>query len=101
MITRLVSIALLSGVTLSAPLGDDGNSERSSAGVLRIDVEECQDALVAYRSATADVLNNLHIYGQCVADSRGTDDCSGEFGGLQSAQDDFETAVSSYQSDCN
>jgi hypothetical protein len=34
------------------------------------------------------------------ADSRGHDDCPSEFHRLRSAQDDFESAVSSYQSDC-
>jgi hypothetical protein len=68
---------------------------------LRVDVEECHEAITQYRSALDDVTTNLRAYAQCVSDSRGKDDCSVEFSGLQSAQDDFESAVSSYQSDCD
>jgi hypothetical protein len=31
----------------------------------------------------------------------GKDDCSSEFGSLQSAQSDFESAVSDYESECS
>jgi DNA invertase Pin-like site-specific DNA recombinase len=37
---------------------------------------------------------------RCVANSRGTDDCSSEFGRVRWEQSDFESAVSNYQSEC-
>ena len=64
------------------------------------DVEECQNAINTYNSAIGDVADALRIYGQCISGSHGHDDCSVEFSTLQSAQSDFESAVSSYESDC-
>lgn len=63
-------------------------------------VSECQSAIDQYNSAIGDVSDALTAYSNCVSDSQGADDCSGEFGMLTSAQDDFETAVSSYDMDC-
>lgn len=69
--------------------------------VARSDTDECQDALDQYNSVLQDVSSALRSYGSCVSNSRGHDDCSTEFFTLQSAQDDFESAVSNYQSDCS
>jgi hypothetical protein len=71
-----------------------------SAGSIHADPEECQDALNQYRSAKSDVFDAMKAYGACVRDSNGHDDCSSEFSSLQSEQDDFETAVSDYESAC-
>ena len=60
----------------------------------------CRDAVDQYNSAISEVSNRLRRYSTCVADSKGSDDCSSEFRRLRSAQSDFETAVSTYQSDC-
>lgn len=62
--------------------------------------EECQDAINSYNSSRSDVFGALKAYERCVSDSDGTDDCSTEFRNLSSAQDDFESAVSDYQSNC-
>ena len=64
------------------------------------DPEECQEAVERYNTAIDDVSDHLRIYSRCVSDSRGHDDCSSEFMSLHSAQDDFETAVQDYGSDC-
>jgi len=64
------------------------------------DVEECQEAISSYNAAINDVSDTLRRYSRCISDSHGHDDCSSEFNGLHSAQDDFESAVSSYESDC-
>lgn len=66
----------------------------------RADVEECGEAVAQYNVALSDLENALRRYARCVADSRGHDDCSVEFSQLQSAQDDFESAVSQYESEC-
>jgi hypothetical protein len=64
------------------------------------DPERCQDALNQYRSTKSDVRDALRNYTNCIDGSDGHDDCSSEFSTLQSAQDDFETAVSEYESEC-
>ena len=65
------------------------------------DPEECREAIDRYNSAISDVSAALRRYASCVSDSRGHDDCSSEFHRLRSAQDDFESAVSEYQSECS
>ena len=69
--------------------------------VARSDTDECRDALDRYNSALEDVSRALRRYRSCVTDSKGHDDCSGEFSSLRSAQSDFEAAVADYQSDCS
>jgi len=64
------------------------------------DPEECRDAVDSYNEARSDIATALNRYASCVSDSGGHDDCSGEFMALQSAQDDFESAVSNYESEC-
>jgi hypothetical protein len=70
-------------------------------GVARSDTDECRDALDHYNAARSDASSALRQYGRCVTDSKGRDDCSSEFSTLQSAQDDFESAVSDYQDKCS
>ncbi len=67
---------------------------------VRADPDECQEALTSYKTAIGDVSDNLSLYSRCISDSAGHDGCSLEFGNLRSAQDDFETAVAAYESDC-
>lgn len=69
--------------------------------VARGDTDECRDALDHYNSVVSDVSSALRRYGRCVSDSKGHDDCATEFSTLHSAQDDFESAVSEYQSNCS
>lgn len=64
------------------------------------DREECEAAVHKYNSALNDVADRIKRYVSCVDDSKGHDDCSTEFRRLKSAQDDFESAVSGYQADC-
>jgi len=64
------------------------------------DTEACQEAIDQFKSARSDVDSDLTSYASCVSDSDGHDDCSSEFSTVQSAQSDFESAVSSYESDC-
>lgn len=73
----------------------------STMTVAAADPEACQEALNQLRSARSDVADALRQYASCLNSSDGHDDCSTEFGALQSAQDDFELAVSSYESDCS
>jgi hypothetical protein len=65
------------------------------------DPTECREAVAAYNSAIADVSAKLRRYASCISNSQGHDDCSTEFRHLKSAQDDFENAVSQYESECN
>jgi len=60
----------------------------------------CREALDQYQSAKSDASDALRAYATCVSDSKGHDDCSSEFSTLHSAQDDFESAVSEYESEC-
>jgi hypothetical protein len=61
---------------------------------------DCNAAVSRYNSALSDIDSYVRRYSRCVADSRGTDDCSSEFRRLRSAQSDFEDAVSDYQREC-
>ena len=72
-----------------------------SGSPLRADPEECQNAIQSYNSALDDLTTALRSYTTCVDDSQGHDDCSIEFSRVRSVQDDFESAVSSYESDCS
>jgi hypothetical protein len=65
------------------------------------DADGCNDATESYNSAISDIEGYLRRYARCVSDSQGNDDCSSEFRRLRSAQDDFESAVSNRQSECN
>jgi hypothetical protein len=67
----------------------------------KADPEECREAISQYNSAKSDIADALKRYASCVSDSDGHDDCSSEFSTLRSAQDDFESAVSDYESNCS
>jgi hypothetical protein len=67
----------------------------------RASPSECQEAITDYKSARSDISNALQLYANCVSSGDGHDDCSSEFHTLQSAQNDFEDAVSRYESECN
>ena len=72
----------------------------ASAASSRADPAQCGEATSRYNSALDDVTDALRAYSRCVSDSRGHDDCSSKFSRLRSAQDDFESAVSNYLSEC-
>lgn len=63
-------------------------------------VDECREAISTFRSARSEVADALRAYASCISNSDGHDDCSSEFSALHSAQDDFESATSSYESEC-
>jgi hypothetical protein len=63
--------------------------------------EECQEASSEYNSAMEDIGTALVACKSCRSSSGGHDDCSTEFAAVKSAQDDFEDAVSKYESECN
>lgn len=65
------------------------------------DAEECQSAINYYNSVTGDISDYLKRYANCIGGSQGRDDCNFEFRKLKSAQDDFESALSGYQSNCD
>jgi len=64
------------------------------------DPEACRGALRILKSARGGVGDYLRRYASCVSLSNGHDDCSREFSGLRSAQDNFELAVSDFDRDC-
>jgi hypothetical protein len=64
------------------------------------DPESCRAAIDEYNMAVDSISTALKRYARCVSDSQAHDDCSREFRRLKSAQDDFETAVSSYGLEC-
>ena len=67
----------------------------------RADIGDCRDAMGGLRSARSDIASALKTYTSCIAKSDGHEDCSFPFSTLQSAQDDFESAVSEYELDCD
>jgi len=71
-----------------------------SFGPALADNYECQSAVSSFNSAVDDISSTSHRYLNCVSNSRGHDDCSFEFRRLKSAQDDFESTVSSYGISC-
>ena len=64
------------------------------------DREACRGAILTFKSAKGSVGDYLRRYASCVSQSNGHDDCSREFSGLRSAQDNFELAVSDFDRDC-
>jgi len=72
-----------------------------ASSVAAADPSECREAINAYDSARSDVSDALRAYAHCIADSQGHDDCSSEFSRLHSAHDDFESAVSQYETACS
>jgi hypothetical protein len=65
------------------------------------DPESCREAIDAYKSARSDVSDAIRAYASCVSNSDGRDDCSSEFSTVSSAQDEFESAISAYESECS
>lgn len=91
MISRRLRVGMILGAALALCLS------RSSFA----DPSECQEATSAYNSAISDISTALQSYNSCLASTDGHDNCSGEFELLKSAQDDFEDAVSTHESECN
>ena len=63
--------------------------------------DECNEAVDRYDSAISEIESTLRRYSNSVSGSQGNDDCYSEFRRLESAQDDFESAVSIHQSECS
>ena len=63
-------------------------------------VAQCEDAVDSYNGAVSEIEYQLGRYTRCLSNSAGEDDCNSEFRRLRSAQDDFESAVSSYRDEC-
>ena len=61
---------------------------------------ECKDAARRYEAAVAEINEALPAYQKCVAASGGRDDCEGEFGKVDVAQDAFQTVVEEYRRSC-
>ncbi len=66
----------------------------------RADVEGCRDAVARYNNAISEISFSLRRYRDCLAGSNGNEDCSSEFSHLRMDQDEFESAVSEHQSEC-
>jgi hypothetical protein len=64
------------------------------------DPEACRGAVQIFKSVKGSVGDYLRRYASCVSRSNGHDDCSREFSGLRSAQDNFESTVSDFDRDC-
>ncbi len=64
------------------------------------DPDGCRNAVDQFKSARSDVAGDVQTYASCISGSDGHDDCSSEFSTLQSAHDDFEFAVSDYETEC-
>jgi hypothetical protein len=64
------------------------------------DPDACPGASRTFKSAKNSVGDYLRRYASCVSRSNGHDKCSSEFSQLRSAQDDFESAVLSYDREC-
>ena len=66
----------------------------------KADTESCSEAADHYKSAAEDALSASRRYANCVAGSRGRDDCSSEFHRVRNAQDDFESAIAKIKNEC-
>ncbi len=61
---------------------------------------DCNEAVQQYNSALGEIEYTMRRYARCVSGSQANDDCYYEFRKLKYAQDDFESAISEYQSMC-
>jgi hypothetical protein len=71
-----------------------------TGGAASANASECSYAVNNYNSNMNEMLSTVVRLHRCVANSRGTDDCSSEFRRVRSEHSDFESAVSNYQSSC-
>ena len=69
-------------------------------GFANADQSDCQEAIGRYGHASREISEYARIYGNCVWNSRGLNDCSSEFSSLKDVQDDFEKAISRYRKEC-
>lgn len=65
------------------------------------DADGCRDAVSTYNGSLDEIDSYLRRYSRCVSGSQGQDDCSSEFRRLRNAQNDFESAVSAFISECD
>ena len=62
--------------------------------------DECADAVVDYNAVLSRLNDAMQHYSSCVADSKGTDKCSGAFARLRRAHEEYEAAVAVYIKQC-
>jgi hypothetical protein len=102
---NLMTVGLIGALSaipaVAYPVPAERSVVRSSTVQSAADNDACSDAKAEYQAAIGEVLANLHSYNQCVNDSKGRNDCSAEFGGLQKAHDNFAGAVSNYPTGCD
>jgi len=67
----------------------------------RARADECSDAVTDYNSVLPRLTDALQHFSNCVANSLGRDTCSREFGRVQSAYGEFQSAVTLYKKECN
>ena len=60
----------------------------------------CQGARVNFAKAVTEAQDSLKSYAECVAGSKGSEDCGAEFRRLRTAQGSLETAVMQHRTFC-
>jgi hypothetical protein len=65
-----------------------------------MDYSECQSVIDQYNSSIQEIDHLIRRYVQCISNSRERDDCSLEFRRLKRNQEDFESSVLQFQSEC-
>jgi hypothetical protein len=65
--------------------------------------QDCRDAKHAYKEARDEIPDYLKRYASCVASasSSNVEDCESQFEQLKQAQEEFEDAASTIQSECD
>lgn len=64
------------------------------------DSRECAQATNRYDMNRASAFDALRSYGNCLSRDDGRDECERQFSALDSAQNNFESAVSNFRDDC-
>jgi hypothetical protein len=62
---------------------------------------QCPSAVDRYNSEAETMLNRVRRLSNCIAASRGEDDCGGEFSRVKSQYGEFESAVNNYGDECD
>lgn len=62
--------------------------------------DECTDAVLDYNAVLSRLTDAMERFHTCIADSKGTDTCTKEFGRLSAAHDQFVSAVTIYIKQC-
>jgi hypothetical protein len=62
--------------------------------------DACTDAVLDYNSVLSKLLDAMQHFSTCIADSKGLDDCAGEFRRLDSAHSQYVSTVAMYVKQC-